>query len=257
MIRLEKVSKSFGLSRVLEDVSLTLPQGRTTVVMGLSGSGKSTLLALIVGLEAPDHGDVWIGDESMTTSSALSLRRRMGYVIQDGGLFPHLTARRNIDLMARELGWLAARRSERLIELCTLTRFPTTALERYPSELSGGQRQRVSLMRALMLDPPNLLLDEPLGALDPMTRADLQEELKSIFQTLNKTVVIVTHDVSEAALFGDMIVLLHQGRVLQQGTFRDLVATPADAFVSDFIKAQTARFAALEEIVSKSWESPP
>ncbi len=142
-------------------------------------------------------------------------------------------------------------------ELCALTRFPTAALERYPSELSGGQRQRVSLMRALMLDPPILLLDEPLGALDPMTRADLQEELKSIFRTLNKTVAIVTHDVSEAALFGDTIVVLHQGRVLQQGRLRDLVAAPADAFITDFIRAQTARFAALQETVSILRRPPP
>jgi len=257
MIRLEKVSKSFGSSRVLEDVSLTLPQGRATAVMGLSGSGKSTLLALIVGLEAPDQGEVWIGDDRMTPSSALPLRRRMGYVIQDGGLFPHLTSMRNVDLMARELGWAESRRSERARELCALTRFPTAALERYPLELSGGQRQRVSLMRALMLDPPILLLDEPLGALDPITRADLQEELKSIFRTLDKTVVIVTHDVSEAALFGDAIVVLHQGRVLQQGSFRDLVAAPSDAFISEFIRAQTAPFAALEQIASTLRQPAP
>ena len=245
MIRLEKVSKSFGSSRVLQDVSLAMAEGRTTAIMGLSGSGKSTLLALIVGLETPDHGEVWIGAERMAPRSAENLRLRMGYVIQDGGLFPHLTARRNIEIMARETGWLEARRGERVSELCALTRFPAEALERYPAELSGGQRQRVSLMRALMLDPPIVLLDEPLGALDPMTRANLQEELKSIFRTLEKTVVIVTHDVSEAAFLGDTIVVLHQGRVLQQGGFRDLVARPADAFVTDFIRAQTQRFAAL------------
>jgi len=257
MIRLEKVSKSFGASRVLEDVSLTMPQARTTAVMGLSGSGKSTLLALIVGLETPDQGDVWIGDDRMAPRSALTLRRRMGYVIQDGGLFPHLTARRNIELMAREMGWPEARRRERVSDLCALTRFPADALERYPAELSGGQRQRVSLMRALMLDPPIVLLDEPLGALDPMTRAKLQEELKSIFRTLEKTVVIVTHDVSEAAFFGDTIVVVHQGRVLQQGGFHDLVAAPADAFVTDFIRAQTQRFAALGKLASTLGERAP
>ena len=248
MIRLENVSKSFGAARVLEDVTLTMAEGRTTVVMGLSGSGKSTLLALIVGLETPDQGEVWIGAERMAACSAVTLRLRMGYVIQDGGLFPHLTARRNIELMAREMGWLKARRRERVSELCALTRFPAEALERYPAELSGGQRQRVSLMRALMLDPPIVLLDEPLGALDPMTRANLQEELKLIFRTVEKTVVIVTHDVSEAAFLGDTIVVVHQGRVLQQGGFRDLVARPADAFVTDFIRAQTQRLAALGDI---------
>jgi osmoprotectant transport system ATP-binding protein len=245
MIRLEHVSKSYGPSNVLKDVSLTIPKGCTTSVMGLSGSGKSTLLALVIGLQTPDRGEVWIGADRMRPGSALTLRRRMGYVIQDGGLFPHLSAGRNIDLMARELGWHEARRRERVSELCALTRLPADALDRYPAELSGGQRQRVSLMRALMLDPPILLLDEPIGALDPITRAKLQEELKSIFQTLAKTVVMVTHDVSEAAFFGDTIMVLHQGRVLQQGRFRDLVDAPADAFITDFIKAQTERFAAL------------
>lgn len=250
MIRLEKISKSFGSSAVIKDVSLTLRQARTTVLMGLSGSGKSTLLALIVGLETPDRGEVWIGADQMAPGSAVSLRRRMGYVIQDGGLFPHLTSKRNIEIMAREMGWPEARRRERVIELCALTRFPAEALERYPAELSGGQRQRVSLMRALMLDPPIVLLDEPLGALDPMTRATLQEELKAIFQKLEKTVVMVTHDVSEAAFLGDSIVVLHQGRVLQQGEICDLVRAPEDPFVTDFIRAQTGRFAALEESVS-------
>ncbi|ARN82238.1 ATP-binding cassette domain-containing protein [Methylocystis bryophila] len=257
MIKLDKVSKSYDALRVLDDVSLTLAQGCTTAVMGLSGSGKSTLLALIVGLEAPDQGEVRIGDDRMAPASALNLRRRMGYVIQDGGLFPHLTARRNIELMSRELGWRAARRSKRLQELCTLTRFPAEALERYPAELSGGQRQRVSLMRALMLDPPILLLDEPLGALDPMTRARLQEDLKSIFRTLKKTVVIVTHDVSEAAFLGDTIVFLHQGRVLQQGSFRDLIAAPADPFITEFIRAQASRLATLREIASTLREPAP
>ena len=257
MIRLENVSKSFGASRVLEGVSVTMPQGRTTAVMGLSGSGKSTLLALVVGLETPDRGDVWIGADRMEPPSALTLRRRMGYVIQDGGLFPHLTARRNVELMAREMGWVEPRRRERVSELCALTRFPTDALERYPAELSGGQRQRVSLMRALMLDPPIVLLDEPLGALDPMTRAKLQEELKSIFRTLEKTVVIVTHDVSEAAYFGDTIIVVREGRILQQGCFRDLVAAPADPFVTDFIRAQTQRLAALGEIASTLRERAP
>ncbi len=245
MIRLDKLSKSYGASKVLESVSLTMEQGQTTALMGLSGSGKSTLLALIIGLETPDGGDIWIDDELMTRRSALPLRRRMGYVIQDGGLFPHLTARRNIEIMAREAGWTESRRRDRIAELSALTRFPGDALDRFPTELSGGQRQRVSLMRALMLDPPIVLLDEPLGALDPMIRAELQDELKNIFQTLAKTVVIVTHDVCEAAFFGDNIVLMHRGRIVQQGRFRDLVEHPADAFVTDFIEAQTKRFAAI------------
>jgi osmoprotectant transport system ATP-binding protein len=162
----------------------------------------------------------------------------MGYVIQDGGLFPHLTARANACLMADELRWPLARQADRLRELCALTRFPSEALDRYPVELSGGQRQRVSLMRALMLDPDILLMDEPLAALDPMIRADLQDDLKSIFQKLAKTVVLVTHDLGEAAYFGDTIALMNTGRIVQSGTFDDLRDRPADSFVRRFLQAQ-------------------
>src|SRR5438105_5633590 len=137
----------------------------------------------------------------------------MGYVVQDGGLFPHLTARSNVTLMARYLGWDGQRIETRLAELAELTQFPTDGLMRYPTQLSGGQRQRISLMRALMLDPDALLLDEPLGALDPIIRSELQADLRSIFQTLGKTVVLVTHDIGEAGFLGDTIVMLRGGRV--------------------------------------------
>ena len=232
MIRFECVGKSYGGSVVIDNLSVTIRQNQTTALIGPSGSGKSTLLALIIGLETPDKGAILIDTEPLTTRSALRLRRRMGYVIQDGGLFPHLNARQNIDLMAKEVGWPARRRLERVDELCALTRFPPSALDRFPIELSGGQRQRVSLMRALMLDPDILLMDEPLGALDPMIRAELQGELKSIFRDLAKTVVLVTHDLAEAAFFGDAIVVLHEGRIVQQGQFRDLVERPAEPFVT-------------------------
>jgi osmoprotectant transport system ATP-binding protein len=159
-------------------------------------------------------------------------------VIQDGGLFPHLTARKNILLMASHLKWPAPKMEKRLAELCTLTRFPESALDRYPLELSGGQRQRISLMRALMLSPELLLLDEPLGALDPLVRAALQKDLKEIFARLNQTAILVTHDLAEAAYLGDEIVLMSEGRVVQRGTLDELRAQPASAFVSDFITAQ-------------------
>jgi len=175
------------------------------------------------------------------------LRRRMGYVIQDGGLFPHFTARQNVALMAKEAGWPAKRRRERVEELVALTCFPASALDHYPVELSGGQRQRVALMRALMLDPDILLMDEPLGALDPMIRAELQDELKAIFQSLAKTVVLVTHDLGEAAFFAETIILMHQGRVVQQGQFSDLIERPIDSFVSHFVHAQLRRLAILNE----------
>lgn len=245
MIRLEGVSKSYGGSPVIDEVTATMPRGRTTVLIGSSGSGKSTLLALIIGIETPDAGTIGVDAEPLTPKSALRLRRRMGYVIQDGGLFPHLTARRNIELMAAEVGWSVERRRDRLEELCTLTRYSVSALDRFPAELSGGQRQRVSLMRALMLDPDILLMDEPLGALDPLIRAELQDELKRIFASLNKTVIFVTHDLYEAAFLGDEIMLLHRGRIVQQGQFADLLSKPADPFVSKFVHAQLQRFAVI------------
>jgi osmoprotectant transport system ATP-binding protein len=243
MIRLANVTKAYGGAIVVDHVSLTIAPRRTTALIGPSGSGKSTLLSLIVGLETPDEGTIEVDSHLVTPLSARHLRANMGYVIQDGGLFPHMTARRNVELMAREIGWERARSDARLEELCALTRFPGSALDRYPAELSGGQRQRVSLMRALMLDPDLLLMDEPLGALDPLIRADLQDDLKAIFERLAKTVALVTHDLGEAGFFADSIVLLNQGRVVQQGSFAELMERPADPFVSRFVRASERRLA--------------
>jgi osmoprotectant transport system ATP-binding protein len=238
MLDLQGVSKSYGASLALHATDLAVPAGRTTVLIGPSGCGKSTLLRLMVGLVRPDSGAIFFAGQPLTPQSALLLRRRMGYVIQDGGLFPHLTARDNVTLLARYLGRDAAGIDRRLAELANLTRFPADGLDRYPVQLSGGQRQRVGLMRALMLDPDVLLLDEPLGALDPIIRSELQADLRAIFQALGKTVVLVTHDLGEAAFFGDLIVLLRGGRIVQQGTLADLLHTPAEPFVTQFINAQ-------------------
>jgi osmoprotectant transport system ATP-binding protein len=247
MFELTGVSKSYGRQLALHKTDLTVPSGQTTVLIGPSGCGKSTLLRLMTGLIVPDTGSVRFAGTEITAANVEMLRWRMGYVVQDGGLFPHLTARGNVALMARYLGWNAQRIETRLAELAELTQFPTDGLLRYPTQLSGGQRQRVSLMRALMLDPDVLLLDEPLGALDPMIRAELQTDLRRIFQTLAKTVVLVTHDLSEAGFFGDVIVLLRGGKILQQGALADLVRTPADPFVTRFINAQRGPLASLGE----------
>jgi osmoprotectant transport system ATP-binding protein len=205
-------------------------------LVGPSGAGKSTLLRLLLGLLPPDEGEVRFqglpigpGDDA--------LRRRMGYVVQGGGLFPHLTARENAALVARWLGWPAARVDRRLSELAALTRLEPDALDRFPGELSGGQAQRVGLMRALLLDPEVLLLDEPLGALDPLTRVALQEDLRAAFAALGKTVLLVTHDLAEAVFFADRLALLGGGRVLQEGTFEELLRAPADPFVTRFLHA--------------------
>ncbi len=238
MIELKGVAKSYGGSVVLHRVDLTIAPGKTTVLIGPSGCGKSTLLRLMIGLVQPDSGTIRIGETELTRATVLELRRGFGYVIQDGGLFPHLNARDNVVLMARYLGWEPPRITSRLAELAELTRFPDDGLGRFPVELSGGQRQRVSLMRALMLDPRIVLLDEPLGALDPMVRAELQDDLRTIFRSLDKTVVMVTHDLAEAGWFGDEIILLKSGRIIQRGTLGALVDRPAEPFVTQFVSAQ-------------------
>jgi osmoprotectant transport system ATP-binding protein len=235
---LRDAGKRYGAVTALAGVSLEFARGTTTALIGSSGSGKSTLLRLLIGLDWPDTGEVRFDGEPLGRGQLAAWRHRIGYVIQDGGLFPHLTAMPNLALLPRHLRWPASRMAARAAELAALTQFPPAALGRYPAELSGGQRQRVALMRALMLDPPALLLDEPLGALDPIVRHDLQDELKRIFATLGKTVLLVTHDVAEAAYLAPRLVLLRQGRVLQDGTLADLRERPADAFVGRFLDSE-------------------
>jgi len=209
------------------------------VLLGSSGSGKSTVLRLILGLAAPDEGAVAVDGVPVDASTRATLVKRMGYVVQDGGLYPHLTAFDNVALAAEAQRWPRARIAARVGELADLAGLDADMLQRYPRELSGGQRQRVGLMRALVLDPPILLLDEPLGALDPIVRAELQEQLGRLFARLAKTVVLVTHDIREAARLGHTITLLTAGRVVQHGTFADLAERPASPFVTRFLTAQT------------------
>lgn len=232
------VVKTFQGKDVISEISLRLQAGRTAVLIGPSGCGKSTLLRLLVGLIWPDRGAVSFEGQPVNADSVLSLRRKMGLVLQDGGLFPHLTSRGNISLMAKHLGWNPPKINQRIDELADLTRLPKSALDRYPAAISGGQRQRVAMMRALMLDPPAVLLDEPMGALDPLVRYDLQEDLRTIFRSLKKTVVFVTHDLGEAAFFGDDLILLREGRIVQRGTMSDFVNAPQDEFVTRFLQAQ-------------------
>ena len=248
LVQLVGVSKTFGDAAAVHAIDLLVERGKTTVLIGPSGCGKSTLLRLIIGLIQPDIGAIIFDGAKINADKPArrsldgggidTVRRRVGYVIQEGGLFPHLTARGNILLMARHLGRPESEMLARLSELCALTRFPENLLGRYPLELSGGQRQRVSLMRALMLSPELLLLDEPLGALDPLVRAALQQDLKEIFARLRQTALLVTHDLAEAAYLGDEIVLVNEGRIVQQGSLADLREKPASSFVSEFINAQ-------------------
>ena len=221
----------------LQPTDLKIPANKTTMLIyGLSGSGKSTVLRLISGLLEPTTGWIEINGKKLAPAGLPEFHRRMGYVIQSGDLFPHLTARSNILLVAQELRLGSSEMAERVDELCLMTRFPRHLLDRYPVELSGGEQRRVSLIRALMLKPELLLLDEPLGALDPIVRAGLLVDLKALFERTNATVVMVTHDLPEAARLGDWVVLLQGGRIVQQGPFAEFSSSsrralrPANSF---------------------------
>jgi osmoprotectant transport system ATP-binding protein len=238
MIALENVSKTYGDHVALAPITLRFPAQRTTALIGESGSGKSTLLRLLLGLIMPDSGSALFDGVVLDRSNRDAIRHRVGYVIQDGGLFPHLSAAANVTLLARYLHRDPAWISDRVGTLAQLVHLSPDILRHYPQQLSGGQRQRVGLMRALMLDPDVLLLDEPLGALDPVTRFDLQQELKAIFAALGKTVVLVTHDVAEAAYFSDSLVLLRGGKMVQCGSIADFLEHPADPYVTQFVRAQ-------------------
>lgn len=250
MLSLVQVSKSYGTTRALQIVDLEVAPGETVVLIGPSGCGKSTLLRLLAGLVTSDSGRIVFDGQNLTEESLPLLRRRMGYVIQEGGLFPHLNIRRNVTLMADYLRHNPVGVEARLAELSELVHLPKDLWSRYPDQLSGGQRQRVSLMRALMLDPDVLLLDEPLGALDPMIRYDLQQDLKQIFIELGKTVVMVTHDIAEAAYFAHRLVLMRDGRIVQIGSLRELTDQPNDEFVPRFINAQREPMKLLTEGLS-------
>jgi osmoprotectant transport system ATP-binding protein len=240
VIAFEDVSHQYEHAVSLRGVTLRAPNAATTALIGPSGCGKSTLLKLAVGLTWPTHGCVSVDGQGVSLDNVRGIRHRVGYVIQSGGLFPHLTILDNVTLAARHLrrerDWIA----QRVSELLDLVQLPRDMLSRYPSDLSGGQRQRVSLMRALLLDPDVLLLDEPLGALDPMVRYGLQEDLRRLFARLRKCVLLVTHDLAEAAFFSEHIVLMREGRIVQEGAYRDLIERPADDFVRDFLLAQRA-----------------
>ncbi len=238
MIAFQSVTQEYAGHPALRHFSFDFPEGQTTAIIGPSGCGKSTLLRLILGLIQPTAGEIQFDGVWVNPATVGMIRRSVGYVIQQGGLFPHLTAQKNVTLLARYLKWPEEEIQSRLNTLLQLTHLSREVLNRYPSELSGGQRQRVGLMRALMLNPKALLLDEPLGALDPMVRAELQTDLKEIFRQFGHTVLLVTHDMGEAAYLGDQIVLMREGSIVQTGTLEDFKDRPVNAFVTQFLNAQ-------------------
>jgi osmoprotectant transport system ATP-binding protein len=236
---LADVSKRFpGGALALDRVSLSVPEGEILVLLGTSGSGKTTALKTINRLVHADSGQVTVLGRDAESWDPILLRRSIGYVIQEVGLLPHLTVGENIGIVPRLLGWEPARREARtraLLELVGLE--PDRFAAALPRQLSGGERQRAGLARALGADPPLLLMDEPFGALDPLTRRRLQDEFKELQRRLGKTVVLVTHDVPEALRLGDRIAVMHAGRVVQEGAASEIRERPQAGFVSDFLAA--------------------
>lgn len=224
----------------LHGLDLRIEPGQVHCLIGTSGCGKTTSLRLVNRLEEPTSGQVLVAGEDVRAADVIELRRRIGYVIQSGGLFPHLTIAKNVGVLC-ELEGRAAKdveaRVHALLELVNLA--PSKFAGRYPKELSGGQRQRVGIARALALDPDYLLMDEPFGALDPLTRGELLSELQSLFSNLGKTVLLVTHDLNEAFALGHRVSLMHEGHLIQTGSRDDMMRNPATEFVANFVK--TAR----------------
>lgn len=254
-VALGHVTATYGQSPVLRDVSLTLATRRTHVILGPSGCGKSTLLRCLTGILVPNQGTVTVLGRAVEPASSPGQRdanHATGLVLQDGGLFPHLTARANATLPAELNRWPADRIDARLAELESLVRLPASLRDRYPRALSGGQRQRVALMRALFLDPPLLLLDEPFSALDPLSRTELQHELKGIVAALGKTVVLVTHDIPEALFLADTVTLLDDGRVAQHGSGPGLIRHPASDWARSFMQAAVPRWRHLLGIIDSA-----
>lgn len=238
MLQLQNIYKSFEGKPVLTDVSLRIDDGATHALIGSSGSGKTTLLRITLGLIPFDRGWVKINDQPLLSFTPREWAARIGYVPQDGGLFPHLSGQDNVALIAKLRGWSKDKIEARIEELRHLVDLDANILKRFPHELSGGQQQRAAIMRAAMMDPSVMLLDEPMAALDPLIRRALQSELKDIFARLGKTVLLVTHDLGEAAFLAQQMTLLHEGKVVQSGSYGDLLRRPADAFVTSFINAQ-------------------
>ena len=238
MLQLQNIFKSFEGRQVLRDVNLHIDDGATHALIGSSGSGKTTLLRITLGLIPFDRGYVKINDQPLLSFTPVEWAARIGYVPQDGGLFPHIDGEQNVSLMAKLRGWGRDKLNARVEELRKLVDLDRAILKRFPHEMSGGQMQRVAIMRAAMLDPSVMLLDEPMAALDPLIRRALQSELKAIFARLGKTVLLVTHDLGEAVFLADKMTLLREGAVVQSGRYGDLLRQPADPFVTAFINAQ-------------------
>lgn len=237
-VHFNKVSKRYGDLQVLRSLSARLPADQTTAIVGASGSGKTTLLEMINRLVVPDSGSVEVFGQPQPTLELTAFRRRIGYSVQGAGLFPHMTVRKNVCLMAQLEGWEAARVAERYDQLLDALELPAEVGERFPHALSGGQQQRVGLCRALMLEPPLLLLDEPFSAIDPITRSEVYRVFGKALSAGNVSAVLVTHDMREAVKLADYLLILRDGEVLQAGPCDAVIAAPADSYVRQLVQEQ-------------------
>lgn len=257
MIKLSNVCKQYDNQYAVRDVSLTIERGKLTVLLGPSGSGKTTILRMINRMIEPSSGEILVDGRDISRIKPELLRRSIGYVIQSTGLFPNMTVARNIGVLPRILGWTKDAITQRTDELLHLVGLdPRLYASKMPSELSGGEAQRVGVARALAADPPIILMDEPFGAVDPVTRRHLQAELRALQLKLGKTIVFVTHDIDEAFLLADQIVLMKQGQVAQQGSPGEFLSNPADEFVTEFLGEGTGLRIAHRFVLSDMVISP-
>ena len=258
MINVQRLSKLYGSVKAVDHISFRVEKGETLILLGTSGCGKTTTLRMINRLIEPSSGLIELNGKDISTESPEKLRRGMGYVLQDNGLFPHYTVAENIAIVPKLLKWDKQRIQKRSNELLEKLHLPANQyLNSYPDQLSGGQKQRVGLARALMADPPVLLMDEPLGALDPVTRAKIRKEFNELDELKGKTILMVTHDIPEAFELGDRICLMDQGKIVQIGTPYQLLFEPQNDFVIDFFKDQRLQLELKTLTLSDIWNFIP
>lgn len=254
MIEVKNVSKIFGKTTAVKNLSFTVEKGETLILLGTSGCGKTTTLKMINRLIKPGHGAVFINGEDSSTIQPEKLRLGIGYVLQNHGLFPHYTIAQNIEIVPELLKWKRDKISKRTDELMEKLHLPLSLKNKFPNELSGGQQQRVGLARALAANPPILLMDEPLGALDPITRANIRQEFLTLDELQSKTIVMVTHDINEAFELGDRICLMSEGEILQIGEPKDLMQKPVNKMVNEFFKGHQLQLSLKSIQIKEVWE---